>query len=239
MSNVSLADNNILSWNTSNDQMLCPLCRYTELLKKLLEYLSHFLGSILMNYMSNLINDHQLKFALHLSNSQFFIHAVTSCQEKLLRDSHIEEAFGEALKPAFPVRLGGHQISSPNVFGVSSIICLAHYLMWHGHSSTFYVFYCARFYTILYDTGKWFELWWPRHNYILHKRKCIHGRPFNYINNEKSLQVCGPLLGFIISSDTSWSFSGDWTSHGVSNQNDWRFFKHFSHVLENFDCISN
>lgn len=149
-----MADDNLFSGYARDDQVLRPLCGYAELLKKLVEDLCDLLRSVLVDDVADLVHDDQFKFTLHLCDSKFFIHAITSRQEKLLGYSHVQETLGQTLEPALPIGFRGHQICSPYVLSVPLRIYLADDLMRHGNACAVNIFDSPGFDAILYDTSE-------------------------------------------------------------------------------------
>ena len=84
-----MSNDNLLSWNWCNYHLLIVAWRDAELSQEIVENLRHFLWLILVNDVAYLVYNDQLEFSLHLRNCQLFVHAVTTCQQELLRDSNI------------------------------------------------------------------------------------------------------------------------------------------------------
>ena len=56
--------------------------------------ISHLPRLVLLDAMTDLVQDHQFKLPLHLRNCQILVHSVTPRQQQLLWHSHIQEALG-------------------------------------------------------------------------------------------------------------------------------------------------
>lgn len=86
-----MTNKDFLSTDTCNNHLIRVMRGNSEVLDEVHEASSSLLWLIFMNYMAYILQNYHLELALHLSNSQFFVHSVTSCKQQLLWNSNVKE----------------------------------------------------------------------------------------------------------------------------------------------------
>jgi hypothetical protein len=84
-----MVDNNLLSTDACHNLDFIVLCRDLELLKEGVECISNQSWLILLDAMTNLVENNQLELPLHLCDSQILVHPITSCKQQLFGHSDI------------------------------------------------------------------------------------------------------------------------------------------------------
>lgn len=75
----SMTNNNFLATDTGDYHLLVVSGRNSELAKEAMEGFSNLPWFVLLDCMAYLIYNNELELALHLSNSQLFVHPITAC----------------------------------------------------------------------------------------------------------------------------------------------------------------
>lgn len=129
----------------SDQLLLCPLLQRhwnPEVLQKVVEFPRCGLEIVLLDRMTNVVNDDHLEFALHLSDCELLVHSfLLSCQE-YFGDVHVEENMGKTLEPSKPIFLGVFQIDLPSPV-LMSILFDLHQLAWERNSCGLQLSDCA------------------------------------------------------------------------------------------------
>lgn len=74
------------------------------------QQLSQLLRLILLNGVPSILDDFQLKLALHLADKQRFVQIIRLCQDERLGNRQGKEEFREAKEPVIPIGPRSHQI---------------------------------------------------------------------------------------------------------------------------------
>ena len=67
-----------------------------------------------MHNMTYIVYNFHREASLHVRNCEFLVHSVSTSQQQDFGVTNFEEVFGEASEPAFPVSLGGKEVSAPD-----------------------------------------------------------------------------------------------------------------------------
>ena len=190
-----LSNDNFFTADRCHYQFLCVFRWNVELLKEVHEYFCYFSWVVFLDGVTNVFNNHHLKFTLHLSYRKLFVHSVWSCKKQLLWEPEAQELLSQIFEPPCPVRLCCHQVCSPSVvFQLCDGVSLLLYLPWHRYSSRSKVSYLVALDPILDNRLETLELLWSFKDNVLHEWQSVHRWPLYHINYKRSHDMLCPLF---------------------------------------------
>lgn len=84
-----MTNNNFLTWGTGNNHFLFIFSWDSIRICKFKQYFCNLFRVIFLDAVTNIVDHNHLELALHLGNSKFFVHSVTTCKKEGFRLAYL------------------------------------------------------------------------------------------------------------------------------------------------------